>query len=47
MTIDNISSGFRQSGIFPFNPKIILNNLPTSSEGDSAGDSIPQPESEN
>ncbi len=47
MTIDNILSGFRKSGIFPFNPKIILNNLPTSSEGDSAGDSIPQPESEN
>lgn len=46
MTIDNICSGFRKSGVFPFNPKVILGDLPTASENESNVDNSPQSDSD-
>ena len=39
MTIDNVTSGFRTSEVFPFNPKAILDKLPASDDPNRGGKS--------
>ncbi len=36
MSIDNITAGFRKTGVYPFNPQAILSNLPCFDESQTA-----------
>ena len=45
MTISNIVSGFRRTGVYPFNPNAILDRLPPESSSLPESSSSPAPES--
>ena len=37
MTVSNITSGFRTTGVYPFNPKAVLDKVPHSEASSNSG----------